>query len=68
MVDAVRIVLDVWGGDRHTDHVARFIRTFDDAIEIARRELDAGYLVNLRADAAWGSFKDFDERTRGKPS
>jgi hypothetical protein len=65
-----KIVMDVWGGDQSTVHVARFIRTYNDAIEIAKTELDAGYLVNLRAEAAWGNYEDFDTRTqqKGKPN
>lgn len=56
------IIVDVWGGERSLDHVARFIRDEDDAMEIARRELRAGYLVNLRYDAAFGPQSDFDDR------
>jgi hypothetical protein len=56
------VVIDVWGGDSSQDHVARFVRPIDAALEIAARELAAGYLVNLRSDIAWGPDKDFDSR------
>lgn len=56
------VVVDVWGGPDSCDHVARFYRSLDDAIEIARRELAAGFLVNLRCEAAWGPEGEFDDR------
>lgn len=56
------IIVDVWGGRDSQDHVARFVRDEDDALEIARGELRAGYLVNLRWDAAFGPANDFDNR------
>lgn len=60
------VVMDIWGGEGSMDHVARFIRNFDDAVEMARAELRAGFLVNLREDVAWGEYKDFDERPCGR--
>ena len=57
-----KIIVDVWGGEDSQDHVARFHRQTDDALEVARRELAAGYLVNLRATAAFGFSADFDNR------
>lgn len=59
-----KIIVDIWSGPLSMDHVARFIRNFDDAIEIAREALDAGELVNLRQGAAWGEYADFDARPR----
>lgn len=56
------IVIDVWGGPGSSEHVARFHRTWANAIHIAKRELAAGYLVNMRVEAAWGPDKDFDNR------
>lgn len=56
------IIMDVWGGERSMDHVARYIRSFDNAIDLARQELRAGFLVNLREDAAWGDYAEFDNR------
>lgn len=56
------IVLDVWGGDCSQDHVARYILATDEALTLARNELEAGFLVNMRADAAWGSYRNFDLR------
>lgn len=56
------IIVDIWGGKNSMTHVARFMREEDDALEIARRELRAGYLVNLRYDAAFGPANDFDDR------
>lgn len=56
------IVVDIWGGEGSGDHLARFLRPVDDALEIARNELAKGYLVNLREEVAWGEFKEFDNR------
>jgi len=58
----MKIVLDVWGGEGSQDHVARFCRDVDDALEIARTELSNGFLINLRAEAGWGAYEDFDAR------
>lgn len=58
----MKIIVDIWGGELHQEHVARFIHEFDDATELTRTELNAGFLVNLRAEAAWGEYKDFDIR------
>jgi hypothetical protein len=63
-----RIIVDIWTGENSLYHCARFIRCFDDAIEIARIELHAGNLVNLRSEADFGDYQDFDERTRYAPS
>lgn len=57
-----RIVMDVWGGEGSVDHVARYVRHFDDAIEISRDELRRGFLINMRSDAAWGDYEEFDSR------
>lgn len=59
----MQVVVDVWGGDGSGDHVARFMRPIDEAMEITRRELAAGFLVNVRAEAAWGIEADFDHRS-----
>lgn len=56
------IVVDIWGGEGSGDHLARFLRPVEEALQIARNELSKGYLVNLRDEIAWGSFKEFDER------
>ena len=58
------IVVDIWGGEGSGVHVARFLRSIDDALVIARTELAKGYLVNLRDEVAWGSFKEFDARQK----
>lgn len=56
------IVIDVWGGTNSNDHVARFNRTWEVAIDLVKRELQAGFLVNMRAEAVWGPENDFDTR------
>lgn len=56
------IVLDVWGGNESREWLARMLRPLDEALEIARTELMKGFLVNLRDEAAWGTFKEFDNR------
>jgi hypothetical protein len=58
-----KIVIDIWTGERHQEHCARFIRNYKDALVIARDELEAGNLVNLRNEVAWGDYEDFDNRT-----
>ena len=57
------IVIDVWGGPNSAEHVARFHLTWGMAIDLAKRELEAGYLVNMRVEAAWGPDNDFDKRS-----
>lgn len=56
------VVLDVWGGERNIDHLARRVLPIDDALIRARAELERGFLVNLRRDNAWGPQDDFDLR------
>jgi len=56
------VIVDVWGGRNSQDYIARFVREMDEALAIARREVDAGYLVNLRADAAFNTDDDWDGR------
>lgn len=56
------VVVDIWGGENSSEHVARFHRTMKKALELAARELEAGFLVNLRQEAAWGPKRDFDKR------
>lgn len=55
-------VVDIWGGEGSGEWLARFLRPIDEALQIARTELAKGYLVNLRDEVAWGSFKEFDTR------
>lgn len=56
------IIFDVWGGEYSQDHVARYIVSVDEALSLARHELQQGYLVNLRAELAWGPYQPFDHR------
>ena len=56
------IVVDVWGGEDSGEHLARFLRPMEEALNIARRELAKGYLVNLRSEVAWGEMAEFDDR------
>jgi len=58
----VKIITDIWGGNRHQDHLARFVVPLYEAMQIAREELDRGFLVNLRAEANWHTFTEFDKR------
>lgn len=62
-----RIVLDVWGGDQSMDHVARYLPSLNDCWPLAEREIEAGYLVNLRAEVAWGNITPFDSREQIQP-
>lgn len=54
------VVLDLWAGDSHCDHIARAICYWTQAVRIAERALIAGYLVNLRNEIAWGDYASFD--------
>lgn len=56
------IICDVWGGPNSMNHLARYILPVEDALPWAERELDGGYLVNLRKDHAWGEYQTFDIR------
>ena len=56
------VVVDVWGGPGSQVLVARYLRSFDCALEIAAMELRAGYLVNLRHDATFSDVEEFDTR------
>lgn len=60
----VVIVLDVWGGHHSMDHMARFLRPMEESLRLAVVELSKGYLVNLRAEIAWGRYHEFDNRAR----
>ena len=57
-----RIVLDVWGGESSMDHIARYLPPIDECWELARKELEQGYLINLRLEIAWGDMTPFDDR------
>ena len=57
-----KIIVDIWGGRRSQDHVARFIRDMPEALILAHTELEKGFLVNLRAEANFGPEEDWDER------
>jgi hypothetical protein len=57
------IIVDVWDGEDSQEHVARKLRNIEDALDIAKRELLAGFLVNLRTAEPELAFEpDFDER------
>ena len=62
------IVVDVWGGDRSQDHVARLFRPWSTSLmTMVKAELDKGFLVNLRAEASWGRTGpdgEFDNRRK----
>lgn len=59
-----KIVIDVWGGDDGTDHLARFFRSMSLALKLANREIRAGYLVNMVEveSAGLDESDDFDKR------
>lgn len=60
-----KVVIDVWGGENCSDHLARFHRTMNAALKLALREIQAGYLVNMaqveNTDLKIDDF-DFDKR------
>lgn len=55
-------VLDVWSGEMHMDHVARYIVEIEGCHEQVVSEVKAGFLVNLRGEVAWGEEQCFDDR------
>lgn len=61
-MSSTMVLLDVWGGHENQEHVARFIGTMDAAFLQARREIMAGFLVNIRQDVVWGPEYSFDNR------
>lgn len=62
MTEDSRIVLDVWSNEG-TTHLARFIRPLTTALELAARELLAGFMVNLGDTIELaGVTPDFDSR------
>lgn len=60
----LRVIVDIWGGERSQDLVACHVLPMDEALSIAREELAGGFLVNLRADANWRAYEAFDERRK----
>lgn len=56
------VVIDIWGGERNQEHLARMLRPIPEALKITQSELLDGFLVNLRREVAWGSFEEFDAR------
>lgn len=57
------VVLDVWGGEYSGTHVARLMLSPERAAEHALMEVALGYLVNMRAELAWGPEHCFDLRS-----
>lgn len=63
IVEEAFIAVDVWGNEG-TEHVARFVRPLTRALELIRRELKAGYQVNVLNNDEVGYKPDttFDRR------
>ena len=59
-----KVIIDIWGGNNSMDHLARFLRPIEEALQISRNELMKGYLVNLRDEMEWGTYKEFDNRKK----
>lgn len=55
-------VLDIWGGDGHQDHVARYVVDLDSSCSQIISEVRAGFLVNVREEISWGAEENFDAR------
>lgn len=49
------ICVDIWAGESHMDHIARYLLPMPEAFNLARLELDQGNLVNLRTEVVWGA-------------
>lgn len=56
------VIVDVWGGERSTFHMARFLTALDEAWPLVRQEMAEGFLVNLRLESGWRGFANFDLR------
>lgn len=63
--DENTVCVDVWCGELHQDHAARFMVPLEQALHIAKKELASGNLVNLRKEASWGEDQTFDNREGG---
>lgn len=57
------VVLDVWGNEG-TEHLARFFRPLTSALQLAGREVMAGYLVTFGQSAGYpySDQIDYDKR------
>ena len=62
MSESTTVVLDIWGGEMHMEHVARYMVALETAHTQILSEVRAGFLVNIRAEAAWGPADGFDDR------
>ncbi|MAZ85840.1 MAG: hypothetical protein CML31_05455 [Rhizobiales bacterium] len=62
------IICDIWGGERSQEFLARYVRQDDEALDLAKFELEAGYLVTLRRDEEFTQVLEFDHRATNKPN
>ena len=61
------VSVDIWGGpEGRFNHVARYVLNIDEALQLARRELADGYLVNMQSNPHWGPENNFDSRIKGE--
>lgn len=60
------IVIDVLlHGQDYIDHVAKYVRPWNqETIDLVNKELEDGYIVNLRKDLEFGSEQEFDHRNK----
>jgi hypothetical protein len=59
------VSVDIWGGpDGRFNHAARYVLNIDEALQLARRDLADGYLVNLQPNPHWEPESNFDSRIR----
>lgn len=56
------IIVDIWGGPGSQIHLARYVLAMVDALRLAKSEVEAGFLVNLRNETDWSGFVPFDRR------
>ena len=57
------VILDVWEGEVHENHIARYIVEFNqDTFNQIQSELAQGNLVNIRTEPGWRSYSNWDER------
>ena len=56
------IVVDIWGGEKSQEYLARYVRPLEEALKISKSELLSGYLVNLLMFDSDRKIDEFDNR------
>ena len=62
MSKSIMIVVDIWGGEKSQEYLARYVRPLEEALKISKSELLSGYLVNLLMFDSDRKIDEFDNR------